>query len=182
MKALNITAKYSSSIIAIIALFTVGLTTASAESWELRTAAEEVNGTRDLEAGNLDKSIRVLERSYRSTPYDSKGAVLTNLCVAHTLKRDFETAMDYCNRAAERGNGSREAFNNRGVLNALLGNYTGAVSDFKKAGCLNECPSDLANQGNDRMDVAQRNLDRAQTELANQSQPVQGVELTGNVQ
>ena len=180
MKALN--SKISSTFIVVIALSVMGITSASAESWELRTAAEEVNGTRDLEAGNIDKSIRVLERSYRSTPYDLKGAVLTNLCVAHTLKRDFETAMDYCERAAERGNGSREAFNNRGVLNAMLGNYSQAVSDFQKAGCLHECPSDLSNQGNGRMDVAQRNLDRAQTHLANQSQPVQGVELTGNVQ
>lgn len=180
MKALN--TKISSIFIAVIALSVMGIAPASAESWELRTAAEEVNGTRDLEAGNIDKSIRVFERSYRSTPYKLKGAVLTNLCVAHALKRDFETAMDYCNQAAERGSGSREAFNNRGVLNAIQGNYAAAVSDFEKAGCLSECPSNLSNQGNDRMDVAQRNLGRAQSGLANQSEPVEGVELTGNVQ
>ena len=180
MKALN--TKISSTFIAVVALSIMGITSASAESWELRTAAQEVNGTRDLEAGNVDKSIRILKRSYRSTPYDSKVAVLNNLCVAHALKRDFETAMDYCNQAADRGKGSREAFNNRGVLHAIQGNYTAAVTDFEKAGCLSECPSELTNQGDDRMDVAQRNLGRAQNELANQSQPVEGIELSGNVQ
>jgi Flp pilus assembly protein TadD len=174
--------KISSTLIAVIALFSIGLTSASAENWELRTAADEVKGTRDLEAGNIDKSIRVLERAYRSTPYDSKGAVLTNLCVAHALKRDFEMAMDYCNRAADRGKGSREAFNNRGVINAIQGNYTAAITDFEKAGCLNECPDNLSNQGNDRMDVAQRNLGRAHNGLVQQSRPIEGIELTGNSQ
>ena len=156
----------------IIAVLSMPLasTLASAESWELRTAAEEVKGTRAIEAGQLDKGIRILEAHLSTAPNRSKGAVLTNLCLAYTLKRDFETAMDFCNRAVARGYNDREAHNNRGVLHAMLGNYTAAVSDFAEAGCLRECPNNLAVTGNKRMDVAKRNLHRAKVQLALQEE------------
>ena len=159
-----------SAIAAAVLLTTLVSAPAGAESWELRTAAEEVKGTRAIEAGRLDKGIRILEANYGTTPYLLKGAVLTNLCLAYTLKRDFETAMDYCNRAVARGNNDREAHNNRGVLQALLGNYSAAAADFEEAGCLGECPNTLAVAGNQRMDVAKRNLDRAQFQLAQQAE------------
>ena len=165
----NIKRAISVLIIAVLSAPLVS-TPASAESWELRTAAEEVQGTRAIEAGQLDKGIRILEANYSATAYRSKGAVLTNLCLAYTLKRDFETAMDFCNRAVAGGYNDREAHNNRGVLQAMLGNYTAAVSDFAKAGCLRECPKDLAVTGNKRMDVAKRNLHRANVQLALQEE------------
>ena len=171
MKSQQATMKCNNTIIAIIlgaVLMAAGLASANAESWELRTAAEEVKGTRDIKEGRIDKGIRILETHYGSTAFEKKGAVLTNLCLAYTVKRDYETAMVYCDRAVARHSSGREAYNNRGVLHAILGNYAAAISDFEKAGCLRECPSNLAVAGNRRMDVAKRNLGRAQVQLAHQ--------------
>jgi len=152
------------TLITISVLLTALISTAAnAESWELRTAAHEVKGTRDIESGRLDKGIRILEANYGTTPYRHKVAVLTNLCLAYTIKRDYDTAMNYCNRAVARRFGVLEAHNNRGVLQALLGNYAAAIADFEKAGCQGECSNRLAVTGNQRMDVAKRNLNRAQS-------------------
>ena len=149
------------------------VTVAHAESWELRTADMEVKGTRDIEAGRVDKGIRVTETHFASAPYEEKGAMLTNLCLAYILKQDFDAASSYCDRAVAhpRGRSSREAYNNRGVLNAMLGNYAAALSDFEQAGCLRDCASAGGKRNaNARMAVARRNLNRAQVQLARQQQ------------
>ena len=162
----NINTMYS--IITGLILMTSYQAPASAEPWELRTATEEVQGTRDIEAGRLDKGIRVSELHYTTTPKSQKGAILTNLCLAHTLKRDYETAMDYCNRAVSHRKGGRAAYNNRGVLHTILGNYRMATSDLEKAGCMKVCVDNLPIKGDKArpMAVAKRNLKRAQFQLA----------------
>ena len=144
--------------------------TAHAESWELRTATEEVKGTRDIEAGRLDKGIRVLEANYGTTPYRSKVAVLTNLCLAYTLKQDYKAAMTYCDRAVSRGINTREAHNNRGVLHALVGDYASAIADFERADCRYGCPNSNNLTGGGRTMVARRNLRRAELTLAHQQE------------
>ena len=171
MKTQPTTAKNINTMFAIITgvfLMTAVQAPVAAESWELRTAAQEVRGTRDIEAGRLDEGIRVSKLYYTSTPLAHKAAILTNLCLAYTLKRSYEAAMEYCDRAVAHRRGGREAYNNRGVLHAILGNYAAATSDFRKAGCLDDCPNNLAAKGNRRMDVAKRNLNRAEIKLASQ--------------
>lgn len=160
--------RHVGTVFTTIALTITSLPYAQAESWELRTATQEVKGTRALEAGQLDKAIRVMEANYGTTPYVQKGAMLTNLCVAYILKRDLPGARNYCDRAVEHGFNDRTAHNNRGVLSTLQGDYRAAISDFEKAGCLATCPDSLDNRGNDSMDVAQRNLQRAQVNYARQ--------------
>ena len=165
------------TILTAMALGFSSLPSAQAESWELRTATTEVKGTRDLEAGKLDKAIRVMEANYGTTPYVEKGAMLTNLCVAYILKRDLDRATSYCDRAVKRGFNDRAAYNNRGVLHVMQGDYNAAISDFEQAGCLDTCPESLDIRGNDTMDVAKRNLQRAQVHYAQQqSKDVQIVE------
>jgi tetratricopeptide (TPR) repeat protein len=166
------------SIITGAFLMTAVLAPANAESWELRTADEEVWGTRDIEAGRLDKGISISEQRYTSTPLAQKAAILTNLCLAHTLKRNYEIAMAYCDRAVAHRRGGREAYNNRGVLHAILGNYAAATSDFRKAGCMHDCPNNLAVKGNKRMDVAKRNLNRAEIKLALQEKQDQEFQVS----
>ena len=139
-----------------------------AESWELRTADLEVKGTRDIEAGRIDKGIRIMETHFAASPYAEKGAILTNLCLAYILKKQLETAATFCDRAVNHPRSSREALNNRGVLNAMLGRLDSATTDFEKAGCLGACEARTASTGKDRMDVAKRNLTRARVRLAQQ--------------
>jgi len=170
------------AIFTALAVTTIGLPSAQAESWELRTAAQEVKGTRALEEGQLDKAIRIMDANYGTTPYAEKGAMLTNLCLAYILKRDLNTATSYCDRAVKHGFSDREAYNNRGVLRSMQGDYPGAVSDFERAGCFANCPEELNSQGNERMDVARRNLQRVQVQYAQQQeeQELQVVESSGN--
>jgi hypothetical protein len=168
----------ASAIITTISLMAFGtVPVAVAESWELRTAAQEVKGTRAIEAGQLDKGIAITQANYGTTPYREKGAMLTNLCVAYILKHDFETAGDYCDRAVKRGFNDREAHNNRGVLRAMQSDYQGAVDDFEKAGCLADCSQALDTTGNERMHVARRNLQRVEVRIAQQEQSERELQL-----
>ena len=158
--------RFFSALVTGVFIAVAGVTTASAESWELRTADDEVIGTKDIEAGRIDKGIRVLENRLSSAKYPLKSAVLVNLCLAYTVKRDYETAMDYCNKAVSlRANGV-DGYNNRGVIHALQGDFAAAISDFRKAGCLHECPAEPPSQASTPKQVARRNLQRAQTQLA----------------
>ena len=46
---------------------------ASAETWEIRMAEQEVMGTRDVEAGRIDKGIRVLEFYLKRARFEQRG-------------------------------------------------------------------------------------------------------------
>jgi len=152
---------------AVILLLLIGLPwTAAAESWQLQTAVEEVPGTRDIEAGQVDKGIRVLQWYLKAAPVRQKGVVLTNLCMAYILKREYEKAAGYCDHAVARDRPPKVAYNNRGVLRALQGDYTGALNDFRKAGCLRDCPAKLTIPGSLPMMVARQNLSRAEQQWA----------------
>jgi hypothetical protein len=67
--------------------------------------------------------------------------------------------MTYCDRAVDREFDTREAYNNRGVLRALTGEYAAGISDFERAG------SSVR-----PLSVAARNLERAQVQLARQQE------------
>ena len=166
----------------LLLLVVAGLpASAAAEAWELQTAAEEVPGTRYIEAGQLDKGIRLLERTLkaRQPEFQSKrGPTLTNLCMAYTLKRDYEKAAGYCDQAVARDRLPKTAHNNRGVLRALQGDYQGAMTDFRKAGCLRNCPPELKGPASPSMNVARRNLIRAEERYVAVQQRGQGERLS----
>ena len=141
---------------------------AKADQWELRTATTEVPGTREIEAGDLEKGIRVSQFAFTSIPYNRKPDILTNLCVAYILKRDAENATQYCDQAVERGGGNT-AYNNRGVLRALQGDYQKALEDFRHAArlaCKDGCDMSVKDQRDTPTHVAKRNLGRAETKYA----------------
>ena len=161
----NIIVNRTNTILATITgavLLATATVSANAGGLELRTADQEVEGTRHVEEGRIDKGIRVLE-TYMQVPYQRRhrGVYLTNLCAAYILKRDFSTAREYCDRGVEARTGSRDSFNNRGVLNALEGNLEAAMSDFAQAGSVN-----ASSEGTSRNAVAQRNLVRVQAAFA----------------
>ena len=141
-----------------------------AESWELSTAPEEVPGTRAIEAGDLDKGINISKSNLQSVPYRSKSAMLSNLCMSYTLKREYDTATEFCDRAINHPSAGRVAYNNRGVLRALQGDYEGAQEDFGKAAegqCLvKDCSNSIGNNQEAPKSVAQRNLGRAEVQFA----------------
>ena len=113
-----------------------------ADGWELTTAKEVVPGTREIESGEPEMAIRYSSEFLGRARGEEKFAALTNLCIGHLLLGEFAVARKYCeDAAAVPGNGT-VAFNNRGVLNALEGDYSASVQDFSRAiesGCWMDC-------------------------------------------
>ena len=141
---------------------------AHGDGWELQTSSKAVPGTRQIEAGNPEKAIRIAEL-YLPT-FRPKSAALTNLCVGHLLLRDFDKAEQYCNEALARPGERAVAYNNRGVLRALQGDYAAALRDFSIAAGDKECDAPL-HVPKDLRPVAQRNVERAEMRLLASTKP-----------
>ena len=168
---IRITSQLSIPIAAIAAsLVVVALPSMShAESWELRTVADEVQGTREIESGNPEKAIRISKARFFVTKPALKVAVLTNLCIGHILIRDFDQAEQYCDQAVARSIERAVTYNNRGVLKALQGDYAAALQDFSiaaNAGCFNGCVASKRGPQNRPRPTARRNLEKAETRVA----------------
>lgn len=170
---------YSSNVlihcITVCVLTVTHTTDVSAESWELRTAMDAVPGTREIESGDVDKSIRISEVQLPRVSPRKKAAVLNNLCIGYILRGDLGKASDYCSKAVERRSDKTVSHNNRGVLKALQGDIEGAIQDFKKAitsGCLGECSNGIRVPQDLPRPVARRNLARAEF-VANALKPLE---------
>ncbi len=140
-----------------------------ADVWELRTVDEEVPGTREIEAGNPEKAIRISKVRLSVTRGALKVAVLTNLCIGHILIRDFDQAEQYCDQAAARTIERTVTHNNRGVLKAIQGDYSAALQDFTiaaDAGCFYGCDANMRAPQDLPRPTARRNLEKAETRVA----------------
>lgn len=102
-------------------------------AYEVNVLRDEGSQWKNIENGNYDEAIRVLEERLQSkTKY--RDVKLTNLCTAYVLSGDFERATEICDKAVE-ANGTfvTSAFNSRGVLKALKEEYLAAAADFDMA-------------------------------------------------
>jgi len=124
--------------VVVMALLLVSATV-SAESWELRPAADDAPGSAEIEAGRIDDAIRILMLELDSRAGDTRLPILDNLCVAYAMKLEYDTAMRYCDQAAGHSSASAATLNNRGVLRAVMDDHRGAIQDFRRAGCLRSC-------------------------------------------
>jgi len=141
---------------------------AIADGWELRTTTDEVPGTREIESGDIEKAIRVSSVQLSHVSPEYKVAVLTNLCIGYILNKSFEQAREYCDQAVERPNERTVSHNNRGVLNALQGNFSAAMKDFESAvsaGCIGECSTAGGDSNDLPRPMARRNLSRVEGQM-----------------
>ena len=106
-------------------------TEARAETFAFRVAFEDVPGVEDVVSGNLQDGIVRLETELDNDSSDT-GFVLATLCGAYIMDMALDHASRTCDAAVKHQPG-RTAFNNRGVLRALLGDFEGAREDFEKA-------------------------------------------------
>ena len=144
---------------------------AGAESWELRSAADDAPGSPEIEAGRPDDAIRILAAQLDSATGITRLAVLENLCVAYAMKRAYDAAMRFCDQAAAHGAASATTLNNRGVVRAVTGDHRGAVQDFRKAACLPGCG--IGCDADAARGMARRNLERMrERESTTGQQPV----------
>lgn len=141
----------------LVVALTAGPQAIAAETFEMRAHPADIHGVHDLESGKIDRAIKRLRASLLKAGY-SKGRrapALIDLCVAYTMKRDLESATKYCDEAVDNGWNKTLARNNRGVLNAIKGDYMAAHVDFE-----------TAVRDNPRWTVAQNNLDRSEYRIA----------------
>lgn len=144
--------------VALLAFIASGFGSAVAvadDALELKTADQEVNGTRDIEAGNYDVGIGKLERELQRTNHAiAQAPVLINLCVAYAAIDALEQASDYCTTAIENGSQLPLAYNNRAVVNVMNGDTSAGVADLEQAALLRPGKG-----------IVQRNLVRARAAL-----------------
>ena len=102
----------------------------------MKTSIEDINGVRDVEAGNYQAGIRKLDAVLAKTSVTgNRLPILTNLCVAHVATGNLEQAESYCNQAVQISNKTTNtiALNNRAVLRYLQDDPVGAAADLEAA-------------------------------------------------
>ena len=118
----------SAFMIAILAVANPSL----ADSFPFRVAFEDVPGTEEIESGDILPGIEILENQREQVAAESKGHLLATLCGAYIMTLDLDKAASTCDEAVQDLPGET-AYNNRGVLRAFTGNFTGATEDFNRA-------------------------------------------------
>lgn len=121
----------------IAATFALSATTVVAQpALTLKTSPQDVNGVREVEAGNYDKGIAKLKAVLsRTTVSGNRTPLLQNLCVAYIATGQLEAASEVCNEATHTDNEVSKAiaYNNRAVLHYMKNDIAAAASDLKVA-------------------------------------------------
>lgn len=102
-----------------------------ADYFPFRVAFENVAGVTELTSGNVSKGIEILKRELDDDKAN-RGYILSSLCGAYVIDSSFEEASQVCSEAVETFPGEG-AYNNRGVLRVLTGDFKGAKEDFDRA-------------------------------------------------
>lgn len=101
---------------------------------QLKTSVEDVNGVRDIEAGDYQTGIRKTQAALNLLSVSSQRApLLTNLCVAHIAEQSFADAKVACDASVEARPGDAIALNNRAVLHYLTGDFKASRDDLESA-------------------------------------------------
>jgi len=132
------------SLLAAVAMLTVSF---SAFAYEVHVVEGKGSESKAMDNGNYELAIKRLERRIAE---DSRfiDVRLTNLCTAYVATGQLENASDACDRAVDAdGDYVGTAFNSRGVLRALQGDYLAAMDDFEQARQKSNYPMPRPNWG-----------------------------------
>lgn len=105
--------------------------TSFADVFPFRVAFANVPGVEEIEAGNMQAGIQVLEDRLTQIEPESRGDILATLCAAHIVNMSLDDANRACNEAVD-VDPSDTAYNNRGVYRAFTGDLSGAREDFER--------------------------------------------------
>jgi tetratricopeptide (TPR) repeat protein len=103
-----------------------------ADVFPFRVAFENVPGIEEIETGNIEAGIKVLEDQLEQVEAASSGDILATLCAAYIVNVSLEKAERACNKAVAT-DPTETAYNNRGVYRAFTGDLSGAREDFERA-------------------------------------------------
>ncbi len=121
----------SPAILLSLALAGTASAGVTAEQFPFRVAFESVPGVDAITSGNVTAGVAELESALQAGQVE-RGMALTTLCGAYILMGALESAERTCERAVTE-QPSKASFNNRGVLRAFIGDYSGARRDFDRA-------------------------------------------------
>jgi tetratricopeptide (TPR) repeat protein len=96
-----------------------------------RVVYADVPGVEQLESGNVERGIEILEEQLKTADENSSD-IWATLCATYIIELSLDKAEPACNKAVATGP-TFAALNNRGVLRAYLGDYSGAHDDFDLA-------------------------------------------------
>lgn len=118
------------SLLATVVMLAVSF---SAFAYEVHVLEGKGAESKLMDEGNYELAIKRLERRVaQETRFVD--IQLTNLCTAYVATGKLDKATDACDRAVEAdGEFVGTAFNSRGVLKALQGDYLAAMEDFEQA-------------------------------------------------
>ena len=100
-----------------------------ADEARYRVLLGSVPGADEVEAGDVQAGIRILEEQLKEADPASKGEVWSTLCAAYIIDLTLAKAERACNKAVKL-DPSYYALNNRGVLRVYQGDLAGAREDF----------------------------------------------------
>ncbi len=118
------------TLLAAVALLAVSFT---AGAYEVHVLTGQGAEHKAMDRGDYTTAIKRLERRVENESRFSD-VQFTNLCTAYIVTRQFDKAGPACDRAVEaNGDYVGTAYNSRGVLRALQGDYFAAMEDFEEA-------------------------------------------------
>ena len=102
------------------------------DEFSYRTAFENIAGVEELEAGDIQAGIKILEDQLDQSEKEIRGDILSTLCAAYVIDMSLVKAGHACNEAVE-NYGTEMGYNNRGVYRVFTGDWIGAREDFDRA-------------------------------------------------
>jgi len=117
-------------LIVAVALMTSSQSFAGGNNF--RVVYADVPGVEQLESGNVERGIEILEDQLKTTDEGSSSDIWATLCATYIIELELDKAEPACNKAVATGP-TYAALNNRGVLRAYRGDYSGAHDDFDRA-------------------------------------------------
>lgn len=120
-------------IIAAALTLPTGLVSANVNtsSLQLKTSIQEVNGVREIEAGDYTRGIAKTKANLSKVTVTSlRAPLLNNLCVAYIAQQDFQNAKQACDESVATGQNSDIALNNRAVFHYATGNVQASLDDL----------------------------------------------------
>lgn len=89
------------------------------------------DGATALMAGDAEAGVRLTLRGLKTASTDDERlAGFSNLCAAYVLLGQFDTALDYCNRAIAINDGHWRSYNNRALAYIKLQRFAEAERDI----------------------------------------------------
>ena len=135
---MNTFKRASSYLISAIVLMAVPF---AAGAYEVNILNGDGAESKALGNGDYDVAIERLEKRLQTGATRDRDIRLTNLCTAYVVSGQLERGHDICNEAVDaNGEFVGAAYNSRGVLHAMQGDYISALADFEAAASRSNYP------------------------------------------